>query len=85
MFKRPSYYGKEDDAEALHTQAILASYGWLLPQACYQGKLLYSEHIVSYFRKTWKCMTLLIAKLRWTIVKPVCLKFHLCFENVIEI
>ena len=38
MLKRPIHYGEEDNAEALHTQAILASYGWLLPQACYQGK-----------------------------------------------
>jgi hypothetical protein len=30
-------YGEEDRAEALHSQAIFASYGWLFPQACYQG------------------------------------------------
>ncbi|KAG8225414.1 hypothetical protein J437_LFUL004614 [Ladona fulva] len=34
---RPKVYGSEEHAEALHCQAILASYGWLLPLACYQG------------------------------------------------
>lgn len=30
-------YGKDDDQEALHAQAILGSYGWLLGQASFQG------------------------------------------------
>lgn len=30
-------YGKEDDQEAIHAQAILGSFGWLLGQASYQG------------------------------------------------
>ncbi|XP_046399842.1 39S ribosomal protein S30, mitochondrial [Ischnura elegans] len=34
---RPERYGEEEHAEALHAQAILASYGWLYPLACYQG------------------------------------------------
>lgn len=38
MHQRLLQYGEEDRAEALHVQAILASFGWLLPQACYQGK-----------------------------------------------
>lgn len=37
MKERPEAYGAEEHAEALHCQAILASYGWLLPIACYQG------------------------------------------------
>jgi len=37
MHHRLLQYGEEDRAEALHAQAIFASYGWLFPQACYQG------------------------------------------------
>lgn len=36
-------FGKEDDQEALHTQAIMASYSWLLAQACYQGFSTYND------------------------------------------
>lgn len=36
-------YGEEDRAEALHAQAIFASYGWLFPQACYQGFSTFSD------------------------------------------
>lgn len=37
LIERQKIYGQEDEDEAVHSQAILASYGWLLPQACYQG------------------------------------------------
>lgn len=40
MHHRLLQYGEEDRAEALHAQAIFASYGWLFPQACYQGTRL---------------------------------------------
>lgn len=34
---RNKSYGKEDDQEALHAQAIMGSFSWLFGQACYQG------------------------------------------------
>lgn len=34
---RNAQYGQEDCQQAIHSQAILSSYAWLLGQACYQG------------------------------------------------
>lgn len=36
-------YGVEDYHNALHAQGILASYSWLLGQACYQGFSTYND------------------------------------------
>lgn len=36
-------YGAADDQSALHAQAILASFGWLLGQACYQGFSIFTD------------------------------------------
>lgn len=36
-------YGSIDDQNALHAQAILSSYAWLLGQACYQGFSTYND------------------------------------------
>lgn len=43
MLGRPPNFGVEHD-EALHAQAILASYSWLLGQACYQGNHFPEPH-----------------------------------------
>nr|CAD7459808.1 unnamed protein product [Timema tahoe] len=37
LVERPTSFGETDHLEALDVQAILASYSWLLAQACYQG------------------------------------------------
>nr|CAD7593458.1 unnamed protein product [Timema genevievae] len=37
LVERPTSFGETDHFEALDVQAILASYSWLLAQACYQG------------------------------------------------
>jgi small subunit ribosomal protein S30 len=39
LTERPEHYGSDEHLEALHAQAILASYAWLLPQANYLGKI----------------------------------------------
>lgn len=36
-------YGPEDCQEAIHAQAIISSYAWLLGQACYQGFSTYHD------------------------------------------
>lgn len=36
-------YGRDDDECALRAQAILASYGWLFGQACYQGFSMFDD------------------------------------------
>lgn len=36
-------YGAADEQNALHAQAILSSYAWLLGQACYQGFSTYND------------------------------------------
>lgn len=48
MHHRLLQYGEEDRAEALHAQAIFASYGWLFPQACYQGTRLVMIALLSW-------------------------------------
>lgn len=37
LAERNPAYGRADELDALHAQAILASFAWLLGQACYQG------------------------------------------------
>lgn len=37
LINRNKNFGKKDEENTLHAQAILASYSWLLAQACYQG------------------------------------------------
>ncbi|PSN41370.1 hypothetical protein C0J52_19119 [Blattella germanica] len=43
LLNRPKSFGSEDNAEALKVQAVLASFGWLHPQACYQGFSTYND------------------------------------------
>ncbi|XP_072938081.1 uncharacterized protein mRpS30 [Epargyreus clarus] len=40
---REKSYGEEDNLEALHCQAMKASFGWLLAQANYQGFTTYND------------------------------------------
>ncbi|KAF4532271.1 hypothetical protein B566_EDAN007243 [Ephemera danica] len=47
MQQRLPQYGEVEHQEALHIQAILASFGWLMPQSCYLGK--YNTHCFSTF------------------------------------
>jgi len=35
---RPPIFGKLEHQEAVHAQAILASFAWLIGQASYQGR-----------------------------------------------
>lgn len=39
LLDRPQHFGEAEHQEALQTQAILASYGWLHAQACLLGTL----------------------------------------------
>lgn len=43
ILKRSESYGEEDNIEALHCQAMKASFGWLLAQANYQGFTTYND------------------------------------------
>ncbi|XP_050349705.1 28S ribosomal protein S30, mitochondrial [Nymphalis io] len=43
LLDRSESYGEEDNLEALHCQAIKASFGWLLAQANYKGFTTYND------------------------------------------
>lgn len=43
ILERRESYGPEDNLEALHCQAITASFGWLLAQASYQGFTTFND------------------------------------------
>ncbi|CAH1407344.1 unnamed protein product [Nezara viridula] len=43
LAQRPSHFGEHDQQNTLHSQAILASFSWLLSQASYQGFSTFSE------------------------------------------
>ncbi|GBP91739.1 28S ribosomal protein S30, mitochondrial [Eumeta japonica] len=43
ILARKNSFGPEDNLEALHCQALTASYGWLLGQASYQGFTTYND------------------------------------------
>jgi len=36
---RPSDYEPEEQCDAVHANAILASFSWVFGQACFQGKI----------------------------------------------
>ncbi|CAF4825944.1 unnamed protein product [Pieris macdunnoughi] len=43
ILNRKESYGPQDNLEALHCQAMVASFGWLLAQANYQGFTTYND------------------------------------------
>ena len=34
---RPPHFGEKEHSQAIHAQAVLATYSWLLAQSTYQG------------------------------------------------
>ncbi|XP_066993772.2 large ribosomal subunit protein mL65 [Anabrus simplex] len=52
LLDRLDSFGDIDQEEALHVQAILASYGWLFPQACYQGFSTYNDVTYPFVTQT---------------------------------
>ncbi|KAJ4433110.1 large ribosomal subunit protein mL65 [Periplaneta americana] len=52
ILRRWEHYGPDDRAETLHVQAILASYAWLLSQACYQGFSTFNDVTYPFVTQT---------------------------------
>lgn len=47
---RDSHYGLQEHKEAIHAQALLASFAWSYGLACYQGKRRYAKIKFIYFK-----------------------------------
>ncbi|XP_049938706.1 39S ribosomal protein S30, mitochondrial [Schistocerca serialis cubense] len=52
LYHRREFCSTYDEEEALHSQAILASYAWLLAQACYKGFSTYNDVTYPFVTQT---------------------------------